>query len=143
MEAVFISSSHLVASVSVLQSGAWLWLLIIMLAGVLLSFLAYLRDRHSTFAMFNGRGSIAGSPALMLGPQFARIDYRGRVYETAPPRVIYMSEFLIVLNMRRSQKVGSPKSIPLVLWPDSLLRAEEARLRRYLRFELPENLDDS
>jgi len=54
--------------------------------------------------------------------------------------VIYFSEFLLVLNFRPEAEKGAAKAIHLVLWPDSLARRENRRLRRYLRFDLPSRL---
>jgi hypothetical protein len=56
------------------------------------------------------------------------------------PGVIYFSEFLLVLNFRPEAEKGAAKAIHLVLWPDSLARRENRRLRRYLRFDLPSRL---
>ena len=138
----FISSCHLVAVASVLQADARLWLDIALVAAVLTSFLLYLRDRFQTFCQLRQGRLVPLQPSLLLAQQFARIDYRGRVHETAQPSVVYLTEFLVVLSLRGSISAASTTRIQLVLWPDSLPPAEDRRLRRYLRFELPQNLYD-
>ncbi len=142
IEFAFISTCHLVALLSVFQAEARLWLNLLLTAAVLASFSLYLRDRLQTFYRL-GQGSVApAQPKLLLARQFTRLDYRGRVYETAPPSVTYFSEFLLVLRLRGGVSEASTNTVHLVLWPDSLTPAEDRRLRRYLRFELPQNLQD-
>ena len=136
----FISSCHLVAVLSVLQADLRLWLDVVLIAGVLGSFLVYLRDRLQTFYTQGQGRLVPAQPKLLLAQQFARLDYRGRVHETELPSVTYLSEFLVVLSLRSSVSAASASRFYLVLWPDTLRRAEDRRLRRYLRFELPENL---
>ncbi len=54
--------------------------------------------------------------------------------------MIYFSEFLLVLIFRPEAEKGTARVVHLVLWPDSLERIEDRRLRRYLRFDLPTGL---
>ena len=54
--------------------------------------------------------------------------------------MIYFSEFLLVLIFRPEAEKGAARVVHLVLWPDSLERIEDRRLRRYLRFDLPTGL---
>ncbi len=70
------------------------------------------------------------------------ISYRGRLNETAPPSLIYLGEFLMVLSLRCNKAKGPAEYIWLVLWPDSLMPPEDRRLRRYLRFDLGQDLTD-
>ena len=60
--------------------------------------------------------------------------------ETALPNVVYMSEFLLVLRFRPEMKKPRCRLRYLVLWPDSLVSAESRRLRRFLRFDLVQDL---
>lgn len=118
---------------SVWQTGAILALKWLITAGILASFLFYLRDRLQTFYRWTGQGLVESAPQLQLAPQFARIDYRGELSEMRPPQLKYFSEWLLVLSFSSG---GEGAQLPLVLWPDSLSRRDDRRLRRYLRFDL-------
>lgn len=140
-EFVFISGCHLVAATSALQAGLGVWLGAAATAVVVASFLGYLRERLTTFYRFESNGVAGLQPTLFIAQEFVRIGYRGRVIETELPVVKYLSEFLIVLRLLPVN--GGGEFIDLVLWPDSVRRSEERRLRRYLRFELPGSLRDA
>ena len=56
------------------------------------------------------------------------------------PSLIYFSEFLLVLSFRLEAEKGTAGAFHLVLWPDSLERSGDRRLRHYLRFDLPTRL---
>tara|TARA_B110000444_G_scaffold254534_1_gene287233 strand:+ start:638 stop:1006 length:369 start_codon:yes stop_codon:yes gene_type:complete len=117
-----------------------LWLELAIAAAVLVSYLLYLRDRFRTFIVQSQDGWQRARPELTIGEQSASMSYLGKVWEMQLPSVIYLSEFLMVLSFRPEAEMGSAQAVYLVLWPDSLRRSEDRRLRRYLRFDLPTNL---
>tara|TARA_B110000881_G_C18339610_1_gene395831 strand:+ start:79 stop:522 length:444 start_codon:yes stop_codon:yes gene_type:complete len=73
---------------------------------------------------------------LIIGEQSASLSHLGKLWEIQLSRVIYFSEFLLVLIFRPEAEKGTARVVHLVLWPDSLERIEDRRLRRYLRFDL-------
>lgn len=131
IEFAFLTCCHLVAAMSLWQASVLLALKVLASGWLAWSFQRYLRDRIQTFY----GGAVAGAARLMLAPQFARIDYRGRLLEMRPPRLRYLSEFLLVLSFRAAGS-ETKQSLALVLWPDSLQSSDDRRLRRYLRFDL-------
>ncbi|MEX0962557.1 MAG: protein YgfX [Pseudohongiellaceae bacterium] len=141
IELAFNASCHLMAMVAVLQAGLLLSIEVVLIASLLLSFLLYLCERSQTYFRLSRASLLSRKPKLQLAQDFARIDYRGDLYETSLPVVIYNSEFLLVLQLRNAGG-GAVNTIPLVLWPDSLDRGEDRRLRRYLRFELGSDLHE-
>lgn len=140
-ELVFVGGCHLAAAVAALQAGLGVWLGAAMTAVVVSSLLGYLRERMETFFRFGDNGVAALQPTLFIAQEFVRIGYRGRVIEAELPVVRYLSEFLIVLRLLPVN--GGGEFIDLVLWPDSMRRSEERRLRRYLRFESARGLRDA
>jgi len=136
IEIGFTSCCHLAATMTVWQSGAILALKWLITAAILASLLLYLRDRLQTFYHWTGQGLVDSAPQLQLAPQFARMDYRGKLRELRPPQLRYFSELLLVLSFRSAATVSAGAQLPLVLWPDSLSRRDDRRLRRYLRFDL-------
>lgn len=83
---------------------------------------------------------------VMLGQQHGVLQFGAREVPVSLPCIRYFSEFLIVLSFKpRLAPVASgmtwlwqEKSINVVIWPDSLSRADDRRLRRYLRFDCPQ-----
>ena len=138
----FVSCCHCVAVLSVLQTHVATWLSSVLLAGVCASLCRYLWCRIQTFFRFEKGSFHASKPMLFIAQEFARIGYLGRVVETEPPRLTYLSEFLIVLEMRVLSERSGEEPVRLALWPDSLNRSDSCRLRRYLRFELRSSLRD-
>ena len=138
-------SSHLVAALSTLFANLLIWLEFSIAAAVFVSYLLYLRDRFRTFAVLGQGGWRCTKPKLIIAEQFARLNHLGQVWEMQLPDVVYFSEFLLVLSFRPETEAGTGKAdmIHLVLWPDSLSRSEDRRLRRYLRFDLATSLLES
>jgi hypothetical protein len=141
LELVFVSVCHLVAMASVLHAGLRLSLEILLIAVVAASLLSYLSDRFQFFYKLGRGGLLPLRPALVLGQQSAKFYGAGIVQETALPNVVYMSEFLLVLRFRPETEKPWRRLRHLVLWPDSLISAEGRRLRRFLRFDLVQELD--
>ena len=77
---------------------------------------------------------------LIIGEQSASLSHLGKLWEMQLPSVIYFSEFLLMLSFRPEAEKGAARVVHLVLWPDSLERSGDRRLRRYLRFDLPTRL---
>ena len=140
LELVFVSVCHLVAIASVLQAGLRLSLEMLLIAAVAASLLSYLSDRFQFFYRLGRGGLLSLRPALVLGQQSTKFYSAGNMQETALPNVLYISEFLLVLRFR--PEMNKPRCRPryLVLWPDSLISAESRRLRRFLRFDLVQDL---
>lgn len=136
----FVSSSHLAAGMSALLADVLVSLEIAIAFAVLVSYLAYLRDRFRTFAVKRRGIWQRVKPELIIGEQSASLSYLGKLWEMQLPSVIYSSEFLLVLRFRPEVEKSSPPAVYLVLWPDSLTDGEDRRLRRYLRFDLPVSL---
>ena len=137
-----MSSCHLTAANSAFLAGVWVTLEVAIVSGVLLSYLLYLRDRFCTFYE-RRRGSWQRAKAeFIIGEQVARLSYLGKLWEMQLPSVIYFSEFLLVLSFNPEAEKGGARALHLVLWPDSLTRSEDRRLRRYLRFDLPSKLSE-
>ncbi|PCI76024.1 MAG: hypothetical protein COB20_11550 [SAR86 cluster bacterium] len=107
---------------------------------VLMSYLVYLRDRIRTFCVQRRGRWQRVKPELVIGEQSCRLSHLGKLWEMQLPSVIYFSEFLLVLSFRPEAENDLARVIHLVLWPDSLARIEDRRLRRYLRFDLPSSL---
>jgi hypothetical protein len=139
-ELVFVSACHLTAAISALLADVLASLEFAIAGAVLLSYLVYLRDRFRTFCGQRKGGWQRVKPELIIGEQSASLGYLGKSWEMQLPSVIYFSEFLLVLSFRPEARKGSARAIHLVLWPDSLARSEDRRLRRYLRFDLPSSL---
>ncbi|NQV70550.1 MAG: hypothetical protein HQ498_11035 [Pseudohongiella sp.] len=82
----------------------------------------------------------------MLGQQHGLLQIGAREVMVSLPRISYYSEFLIVLSFDPYLAPVAPLpswqrltgSMKLVFWPDSLSRADDRRLRRYLRFDCPQ-----
>lgn len=136
-ELCFVSSSHLAAGMSALLADVLVLLEMAIALAVLVSYLAYLRDRFRTFTERKRGIWQRVKPEFIIGEQSASLSYLGKLWEMQLPSVIYLSEFLLVLRFRPEVEKGSSPAIYLVLWPDSLTDAEDRRLRRYLRFDLP------
>ena len=139
-ELCFVSACHLTAAISALLADVLISLGLAIVGAVLMSYLAYLRDRIQTYCVPR-RGILQRvTPELVIGEQSVRLSRLGRTEEMQLPSVIYFSEFLLVLCFRPEARKDSARAIHLVLWPDSLRRSEQRRLRRYLRFDLPGSL---
>ena len=139
-ELCFVSACHLTAAISALLANLLISLEFAIASAVLMSYLVYLRDRIQTFRVLR-RGILQRvTPELVIGEQFVRLSHLGKSREMQLPSVIYFGEFLLVLCFRPEVERGSARAIHLVLWPDSLGRSEQRRLRRYLRFDLPGSL---
>lgn len=100
----------------------------------------YLRERLRTYATRHQKPWQRAKPKLIITEQYIRLDYLGATWTMQAPRVIYFSEFLLVLSFLPEFGSGKGRAVQLVLWPDSLARSEGRRLRRYLRFDLPVSL---
>ncbi len=140
IEIVFVSCCHGVAHACVLKDLRPVWLGLLFSTAVVVSHCRYFLERFETFYRLEGWRFAARSPVLFIAEEFARVDYRGRLVEAELPGLIYLSEFLIVLELRALSELADADSMRLVLWPDSLTRSEDCRLRRYLRFELRSSL---
>lgn len=137
-ELCFVSCCHLTAAITALLADLLVALEVATASVVFVSYLLYLRDRfHTYYEQRQGRWQQA-NPELIIGGQSARLSRYGKVGEMQLPRVIYLSEFLMVLSFRPEAEKDLARAMHLVLWPDSLVGKEERRLRRYLRFDLPE-----
>lgn len=136
----FVSACHLMAVISVVLADVLVPLEFAIAGAVLMSYVLYLRDRFQTFCVHRQGIWQRIKPELIIGEQSVSLSYRGKLREMQLPSVIYFSEFLLVLNFRPEAEKGAAKAIHLVLWPDSLVRRENRRLRRYLRFDLPSRL---
>ena len=136
----FVSACHLMAVISVVLAGVLVPLEFAIAGAVLMSYVLYLRDRFQTFCVHRHGIWQRIKPELIIGEQSVSLSYRGKLREMQLPSVLYFSEFLLVLNFRPEAEKGAAKAIHLVLWPDSLVRRENRRLRRYLRFDLPSRL---
>ncbi len=146
LELLFASTCHLCALVTVLTADMPVLLVVLVLAVVIASYTNYLLALYLNFVrpMTN---RITCSPALLvIGQQSAQVSQFGKMVATELPVVGYMSEFLLVLNLHQelvdtghASGAGrhSAKPVKLVLWPDSLSRRDNRRLRRYLRFDCP------
>ena len=135
-----MSCCHLTAAISALLADVCVALEVAIASAVLVSFLIYLRDRFRTFYAGRRGSWQRAKPELIIGEQAARLSYLGKLWEMQLPSVIYFSEFLLVLSFDPEAEKGGARAIHLVLWPDSLARSEDRRLRRYLRFDLPSKL---
>ena len=135
-----MSACHLTAAISTLLTDALLSLEIAIVIAVLLSYFVYLRDQLRTFTL--GRRGIwqRAKLELIIGEQSASLSHLGKLWEMQLPSVIYFSEFLLMLSFRPEAEKGAARVVHLVLWPDSLERSGDRRLRRYLRFDLPTRL---
>lgn len=139
-EFCFVSACHLTAVISALLAEVLIALEFAVAVAVLVSYLLYLRDRFRTFTVQVRGIWQRAKPELIIGEQSASLSHLGKSWEMQLPSVIYFSEFLLVLSFRPEAENGSAGAIRLVLWPDSLARSEDRRLRRYLRFDLPSSL---
>lgn len=135
-----MSAYHLTAAISAVLANVLVSLELAVALAVLVSYLLYLRDRFRTFSVRRRGVWQWVKPELIIGEQSASLSHLGKVWEMQLPSVVYFSEFLLVLNFRPEAEKGSARAIHLVLWPDSLARSEDRRLRRYLRFDLPTSL---
>ena len=135
-----MSACHLTAAISTLLTDALLSLEIAIVIAVLLSYFVYLRDQLRTFTV--GRRGIwqRAKLGLIIGEQSASLSHLGKLWEMQLPSVIYFSEFLLMLSFRPEAEKGAARVVHLVLWPDSLERSGDRRLRCYLRFDLPTRL---
>ena len=77
---------------------------------------------------------------LIIGEQSAILSHLAELWKIQLFRLIYFSEFLLVLIFRPEAEKGTARVVYLVLWPDSLERIVNRRLRRCLRFGLPTGL---
>ncbi|MBL4582568.1 MAG: hypothetical protein JKY29_12185 [Gammaproteobacteria bacterium] len=136
----FVSACHLMAAISVLLAELLIGLELAIVIAVLVSYLVYLRDQFQMFIVPRRGTWQRLKPELIIGQQSARLSRFGKLREMQLPRVVYFSEFLLVLSFHPESERGSTRAVHLVLWPDSLERSEAARLRRYLRFDLPSGL---
>lgn len=80
---------------------------------------------------------------LLLGQQQACLGIGTHQLPVCLPRINYYSEFLIVLRLDprpapRLRRFWQSESLLVVIWPDSMSRADNRRLRRYLRFDCPQ-----
>ena len=139
-ELYFVSACHLTAAISAVLADLLVFLEFTAAIAVLISFLIYLRDRFRTFTVRRQGIRQWAIPELIIGEQSASLSHLGKLWEMQLPSVIYFSEFMLVLSFRPEAEEGSARAIHLVLWPDSLARREDRRLRRYLRFDLPSSL---
>ena len=139
-ELCFVSVCHLMAAISVVQAEVLRALEFSLIVAVLVSYLLHLHARIRCFCVRNSGVWRRASPQLLIGEQSARLDWRGETREVQLPRVVYCSEFLLVLSFRPEPGGGAVGALRIALWPDSLARSENRRLRRYLRFDLPANL---
>tara|TARA_B110000858_G_C17803303_1_gene476437 strand:+ start:3752 stop:4213 length:462 start_codon:yes stop_codon:yes gene_type:complete len=141
-ELCFVSACHLAAALSALLAGMLMWLELTIATAVLVSYLLYLQDRFRSFTVQRQGSWQRAKPELTIGEQSASLSHLGKVWEMQLPSVIYFSEFLLVLSFRPEAEQGSTRVVHLPLWPDSLSRSEDRRLRRYLRFDLATSLLD-
>lgn len=82
---------------------------------------------------------------MMLGQQHGVLYFAAQDLTVRLPHIYYYSEFLIVLRFERELVPAVPqasqrwrrKSVCVAIWPDSLSKADNRRLRRYLRFDCP------
>ena len=132
-----MSACHLTAAISALLADALVSLEIAIVIAVLVSYLVYLRDQVRTFTVRRRGIWQRANPELIISQQTASLSHLGKLWEMQLPRVIYFSEFLLVLSFRPEAKRSAASAVHLVLWPDSLACSEDRRLRRYLRFDLP------
>lgn len=135
----FVSSCHLTAAISALLADLLVVLEVATAGAVLVSYLFYLRERFHTFYERRHGSWQQAKPELIIGEQSVRLNWSGKLREMKLPRVVYLSEFLLVLSFRPEAEQDSSTAMHLVLWPDSLVPREERRLRRYLRFDLPDS----
>jgi len=135
-----VSACHLTAAISALLADVLVSLEIAIVSAVIVGYLAYLRDQLRTFTVCRRGIRQRAKPELIIGEQSARLNHLGKLWEMHLPSVTYFSEFLLVLSFRSEAERGAVKVVHLVLWPDSLERSEDRRLRRYLRFDLPSSL---
>lgn len=135
-----MSACHLTAAISTLLADALLSLEIAIAIAVLVSYLIYLRDQLRTFTVRRRGIWQRAKTELIIGEQSASLSHLGKLWEMQLPSVIYFSEFLLVLSFRPEAEKRAARVVHLVLWPDSLARSEDRRLRRYLRFDLPTSL---
>lgn len=154
MEFGIVSSSHFCALLSLLSIQLDNILLLVSALLILGSLLAYC-FRDSSVAAFSLRGKgmkgidwrklFGPGLRIMLGQQHGLLQFAAREVTVSLPSIRYYSEFLIVLSFEpRLTPAASPgsrlrlaRSINVVIWPDSLGRADDRRLRRYLRFDCP------
>ncbi len=146
IELGFVSTCHLCALLSVAYSDLIMLLSLMLASAVTTNYIKYLRVLYKTFVRPIS-GSIEISPAILsIGQDSAQLRQRGGLVTTELPRVSYWSEYLLVLHLRAEQDYStdgsaipkrSRKAMKLVLWPDSLSRADNKKLRRYLRFDCP------
>ena len=139
-ELFFVSACHLTAAISALLGDVLVLLEVAIVIAVLVSYLVYLRDQVRTFTVRRQGIRQRTKPELIIGEQSASLSYLGKLWEMQLPSVTYFSEFLLVLSFRPETEKEAAKVVHLVLWPDSLERSEDRRLRRYLRFDLPDSL---
>ena len=124
----FLAGSHLAALLSLWQISLPSPLLAVMAVLIVLSLLHLCRSwlPHG-----------ARKPdALRLGNEQCALSYQAREVATELPRIHYFSEYLLVLRLQPLPQQWGPieQEIWLVLYPDSLSRDHDRRLRRYLRF---------
>lgn len=139
-ELCFVSICHLAALVSLFRAELLLWLELFTVTAVCGSFLQYLHDRIRTYCSHTDGVWRAAAVEIVIGTQSARLSTQSKSLELHLPRVIYLSEHLMVLSFLPESGEGPGRDIRLALWPDSLAAVEARRLRRYLRFDLPANL---
>ncbi len=146
LELAFVSACHLCALVTVLTAEMPILLVLLVLAVVIASYTNYLLALYLNF-VWPITNKLRCRPRLLtIGQQSAQVRQFGKMLATELPVVAYMSEFLLVLNLHRElvdtghetyARGYSAKPIKLVLWPDSLSRRDNRRLRRYLHFDCP------
>jgi hypothetical protein len=145
IELAFVSCCHFFALAAVLHSAIWAVLQIPLLAAVLASYGLHLRERLRTFYVGAANECSHSGPKLSIARDFALLGEVGRQRRLPLPTLVYFSEFLVVLCFRPQAGAASlqrSRASHLVLWPDSLRRCDDRRLRRYLRFEQPHDLID-
>lgn len=141
-----VTSSYLCALLTLLSAGMLFWITLMMLAGLIASYFNYLHVLFLTFSKNAHCTTDWEAPCVVIGQQSAHIDFLGQRLATELPQQNYVSEFLLVLTFKREGAAAhnrtrkgrkSAGSIKLVLWPDSLSRSDNRRIRRYLRFDCP------
>ncbi len=68
--------------------------------------------------------------ALGLAADHCLVHYADRTVRAEPPRPLFISEWLLVVRIRRGDR---QRPLLLMLWPGSLSGCDGWRLRRYLR----------
>ncbi len=114
---------HVLALLAVVHAGAPLWLE----AGAALPVLASFWHEYRGF---RGRGAAV---SMRLGAKSVVVEIDGETMAASPPRVLYGSEWLLVLEFPLAS--ARRRHLLLTLFPDSLAADELRRLRRWLHYE--------